>query len=270
MYATLLLIVSTTALVLAVRPAAGDQASSPGGSPAREASLDEVCELLAEADSWRALQWIERGEPLQVVTRYSDLVMDLYWKKKDLDAVLVVGRAGIHYGLSMAQAENARNRAELQDAARTMAYNLGSFTWPGWDEAGIVLHPHHMAAGLDAARLYLRLAGELEKPPVARSRAHWLLGAHRLSAGQYAQAIDHFRQAAAAAGEADSPAEVLLNQGYVAVARRLRHGDGDAGAQAELDRIREALNTLKDGPFFAEQLVTVEAALRKWRDRPSD
>ena len=173
---------------------------------------------------------------------------------KDIPAVILIARMGIQHGLTAAVIETdpVRNAA-LRSAAKALAYDLASFTWPGWDEPGVALGPNDLRIGLDAARTNLRLAIELEKGLLPLSRAHWLLGAHLLSALDTASSLPHFEEAASAAAAADSPAEALLARGFAALA---------SGPEAGLQDVLTRLRALPDGDSFAAQIETARRVLR--------
>jgi hypothetical protein len=64
--------------------------------------IEEIRKLLRDGDSFAAAQRIQReGTPLEIGDRYDRIVRELYWKAKDLPAVVAVARAGIFYCLSL-------------------------------------------------------------------------------------------------------------------------------------------------------------------------
>jgi len=69
----------------------------------------------------------------------------------------------------------------LRSTAKGLAYDVGSLTWPGWEEPGIDPTPEDLAFGRECARLNLRLAIELKKPALKISMAYWLVGADALA-----------------------------------------------------------------------------------------
>jgi len=120
-----------------------------------------------------------------------------------------------------------------------VAYNVGSFTWPGWGE-GPAIERHHLAAGLAAAKLNLELALGFERGVAS---AGWLVGAHQLAAGRRSDAAASFRSAVDAA---EDRASELLFGGYVAIAE----------GEPMRDVLREELSGLEDGRFYLDQLDT--------------
>jgi hypothetical protein len=158
--------------------------------------LDELIRLLREADSYAAVQHLQgaSGEgALEVAERFDAAVRGLYWEHKDVSAVVTVARAGILYCLAKsAEAGTQEIADQLAGKAKALAANMGSFTWPGWAEPGCSPSRADMEAGLDAARLNLRLAEELGRPPERIEDAHWLLGAQLIAAGEPELALEEF------------------------------------------------------------------------------
>jgi hypothetical protein len=94
----------------------------------------------------------EQPDPLLAANAYAALLNDLYWKDRSLPLTIAIGRAGIQHCLSRARpAADAQIAERLKGAAKAMAYNVGSFTWDGWDEQGIAPGPTDLAIGMDAA-----------------------------------------------------------------------------------------------------------------------
>ena len=109
-------------------------------------------------------------------------------------------------GQTLSLEASSRQREKLRSSAKALAYDIGSFTWPGWEEPRISPTADELAAGRDCARLNLRLAIELQKPPERVSMAHWLLGAHALAARDFDLAEKEFQLAQAAFPAADAAA----------------------------------------------------------------
>jgi hypothetical protein len=221
-------------------------------------AVEEVQRLLRTRDSFAAAEYLEaEGDPKTVGQRYYRVLSALYWKKRDLPAVVLVARAGIHYCLRRAPGAPEAEAAELRGLGKALAYDLASFTWPGWDEAGVQPTPADEATGLDAARVNLRLAVELKRGAAPLMNAHWMLGAHQLGAGQFAEAARSFEHAADFARQGQNRGGELMAQGY-GILTRLLEGQ-DPAAEAELRANAEALPQEEDGAFFRDQI----AAARK-------
>lgn len=229
--------------------------------------LDRVIEIARTSDSFAIAEYVQgSGDARQVADRYDRLVRSLY-DKRELPAMIVTARAGILYCLTQSADNGARDPKlanDLKGAAKTIAYNLGANTWPGWDEKDIVLSPAEVAAGLDAARLNLRLGQELKRPPGPIAAAHWLLGAQLLAAGRHADAVKEFQASAAIARESKDAANELMSAGYAGLAKML--GKVGSDGEREFKAARERLETekIQDGKFFSDQLETA----RKVFSRP--
>jgi len=165
-------------------------------------------------------------------------------------------RAGIQFCLDQAEktALSDRNEAtDLRSAAKQLAYNLASFTWPGWDEPQIELDPSQIADGLDAARLNLRLALELDKGDLALSRAYWMLAGHLLAAHAATGAEATYRRAALYADRASEDADQLLALAFAALSRWTLEPESDDCRQA-FKIARENLASLAEGPAYQAQV----------------
>lgn len=221
---------------------------------------ETALELFENSDSFATIQFLNRQPNSQAVTQaYNDLVRHLFWEKKNVPAVVGLSLAGIQYGLDAAhRARDAERAANLKRQARAIAYNLASFTWPGWEDEGIELNATDVAVGYDAAKVSLRLVTELDEEAIRYCRAHWMLGAHQLEAAESELATENFRKSAEFARVAETRAEELLAQGFALVAQSQR-SQPDAYHQADLEAIVVQLSEEKHGQGFIEQ---IEAALR--------
>lgn len=190
--------------------------------------------------------------PAEALARVDADLRDAYWKAKDLRRVVALGKAGIAYAVQ--HAAGTGDRETLLQHAKTLAYNIGSFTWPGWDEPGIVIEPDDLAFGHACAQQNLQLAIDLKRSAERVADAHWLVGAHHLARREWSAAIDAFERAA---GLHATP----LAQGYVLLAR-LCSGDVSAENEwtAHLDEL--AHRSDKDAAFSREQLMTARAVFR--------
>lgn len=215
--------------------------------------VEQALHCLDEADTFAAVEFLNQQEdPLIVAGAYNDLVKALYWQKKAIAQMVAIGRAGIQYCSDQAEkaaASDMQLAQVLRSAAKQLAYNLASFTWPGWNEPGINLQPLEIEAGQDAARLNLRLALELDKGDLPLSRAYWMLGAHLLAAGAAQGAATNFQRAAMYARRADSPLEEASAKAFAALAN-LR----SAAEQSAYNAARERLLAFEEGQALAAQL----------------
>jgi tetratricopeptide (TPR) repeat protein len=233
------------------------------------ALLNTVWIELETGDSLQAAAAVEsQGKPLQVAALYSNLLRDLYGNKHDVPRMILMGQAGIRYCLTQS-ATTAKNGAsedatKLKGFAKEMSFNLSVNTWPAWEDEGIVITRSDQRIGLDAARLNLRLAGELKRGPDKVGAAYWLLGVHEIALGEHDTAIKHLQQAAENHRTAKEPDFEQMCVGYEAIAQ-LDKKRNDATAKKQLDDAVAALKKLdtEDAKFFAGQLVSVNAFFAK-------
>jgi hypothetical protein len=231
------------------------------GDPERARILAQVKQLLEQADSYKAIEFVSKqGGPLEVSKRYSNLVNDFYWKEKALPHVVTFARAGILYSLMKSQElvdTDSSKADEIRDVARVISYNLASFTWPGWDEKGIVITEADLTVGLDAARLNLRLVKELELGLMSLSAANWGLGAMNLALGDYDQAISAFESSKEYALLEGAHEFELMNLGYIGIAKMLE-GSAKQNGQTHFDEAVAKLEKMDtdDSKYFAGQLKT--------------
>ena len=206
------------------------------------------------ADTWAIVEYLaSHTDALTASQRCDELLRQLYNERKLL-AAFAMGRAAVQFGLSAAAREANPKRAEaLRSAAKTAAYNLAANTWPGWDDPGVTLTSSDLAIGLDAARTNLRLARELNKPEIALGRAHWLLGAHQLAAGDRKSARDSFREASKHETAANEPGEAMHSDAFAQLCDLLE-APNDKQADERLAKALESLRKQKDGEFFASQV----------------
>jgi len=224
---------------------------------------EEIRTLSRDGDSYAAIEAIAKsGDAVTATKLFLSIATDLYWKSKDLPNVMAIGAAGITFGLTRSLAEPDKTVAEqLRGAAKAIAYNLGSFCWPGWAEPGIDIGTKECAFGYDAACCNLRLAIELKRPAKAMCNSHWLVGAFELANRDFDAAISSFEKANAII--TDDRAMGLMAAGYRELAMHLKSNGGNA---QRLEAAKTALvnEGSDDAKAFAEQLTTVGAAMRAW------
>jgi hypothetical protein len=208
------------------------------------------------------------GDPRAVARGYNEVTRDLYQTRRDLPAFVLVSRQGIEYLLIKAtEADRTDPSAanELRGAAKTLAYNLAANTWPGWNEAGIRIRPEDLEAGMEAARLNLRLALELQRGAEPLFNAYWIIGALELAQGRHNEAIASYEQARKLANQESLRGYALLAGGSIAIAKIAGKVDVAAG-EREFVQAKTALTTgnLSDGKFLADQLdVAYQVFVRK-------
>ncbi len=219
--------------------------------------LETVLKHLAESDSFAAITALNQQEDaLSALKTYSQLIIDLYWKEKNLPAMVMMARAGIQQGLiSAVETQDSARAIELRSTTKAIAYNLASFTWPGWDEPDIDIGATDIRLGLDAAKLNLRLAQELQKGDLPLSRAHWLLAGFYLATDNLNEAEASYKLAETHAIAAEEKSDQLLAQGFVWLTRRLVTPH-DQNIRTALTQVKEALQPLAQGDSFISQIET--------------
>jgi len=238
---------------------------------------DTALTLLAERGPLGAIEWLSRqNDPASIASTYAEVLTHQYWVAHDLASVIQIGLAGIQFCLNLAHKYSvdvagpvdgrkltSPSLAEsLKSTAKGLSYNIGSFCWPGWDEPGIIVGATALAIGRDAAALNLRLALELDKGDVPLSRAHWLIAAHEMAAGNLEAARTSFDEGARCAAMGNAFEEQLLCKGFSLLAQRLENVD-NAELQAELNRVRQRLGKTTNGPGFVAQIDTAERIFRR-------
>jgi len=199
---------------------------------------------------------LDAMEPRERIAAYDAAVRQAYWERKDVAAVRALARAGIERALALADdAADLVDAEQFRGTAKTIAYNLASFTWPGWAEPAVTLAAADVADGRDTARLNLRLAILLGRSDKTLADAWWLIGAHALAERDLPAAAEAFVEARAFAERADEPMRVVMLDGYAALVALL----ADPAAAGRFDAV---VATLRDeGSAYAEQLVTARRVL---------
>lgn len=181
---------------------------------------------------------------------FRDLVKHAYWQRKDIPAVVQIADAAIGHCLRCAEEFAAANQTARSVAARknarAQAYNLGSFCWPGWDESGVNLSPDAVDAGMRAAEQNLAFVHELELGDMLSAKAHWLLGAHYLTRGNYTEARRLFSKSAESAERASSVPVRLMADGFAHLAMILESSGKDISSAQHLEEIKRQLQPLED------------------------
>jgi len=224
-------------------------------------SKQEALRRLTTEDSQAVVQYITTsGDAVHAINVFMLVSRDLYWKNKNLTLAIVLGQAGVQFGLVEAQrlaASNPLRAHELRNRAKTLAYDLSSFCWPGWDEEGIVIPNVYLSYGQDLARTNLRLTNELQMGNVTKSRAHWLIGAHYLAINQFERARRSFVEGSRYSAGSDLPEAELLIRGYIYLADLLNNPD-NKNLREEYEFVIDELRQTHEGAYFSEQLKTAE------------
>lgn len=163
-------------------------------------------------------------------------------------SVVLAAERVVPWALSKADKASNDTRNGILRSLKPLSYNIGSFLWIGWDEAGIELSPEAVKCGYHTAQRHWAVVYELaetfDATPVEVSRARWLLGAYELAAGNIDAARDHFAAAETSAKEVGETADAALNAAYAALTERLLPPEtgGD-----RFERALHALRAVDDG-----------------------
>lgn len=221
--------------------------------------INTAVDYIRNVDTFAAINYLcKQDDPFSITSSFSDVVGRLYWEDKDLAGVVAMGRAGIQYGLAAsAEAEPIDPEAakEIRMKVRALAFNVASYTWPGWEETGIEPNPTDVVLGYDAAKAAVRLVEELEAEPIMFARAFWMLGAHQLSAGKSARAEQSFSRSAQYADESSAKSENLLARAFGILASS-QSGPTDANLAEEMEGIKVGLAGEEHGADFINQVDT--------------
>lgn len=149
-----------------------------------------------------------------------------------------------------ADASNPDQAVEIRRFARGVAFNIASFTWPGWGDSPEPISETRQELGLKAAKRAVELADKIEE---MTPNALWILGAHQLNAGQYDEAISSFERAK---GLARNDFYRSMHTAWQVLTKVVA-----AGEKSGLKDLDEAINGLRtaddeNAEFFADQLST--------------
>ena len=172
------------------------------------------------------------------------------YKGKQLGAYLLLARSVFESAIEgAARSESEEDRNAYLLAAKMTAFNIASFTWPGWNEGEI--EEKDREVGFQFSRVHMNITEQLDLPPEKRARALWIGAAHELAAKNYAAARSLFTQAKVLGEENNSKETALMNQGWMLVIDILQ---GDIEAGSELKKLQERITKLgEDGKFYAGQ-----------------
>jgi len=221
--------------------------------------LEQSFDLLSQSDTYAIIEFLDQQEnPLKVAGTYDELVKHLYWKEKNVPDMVALARAGIQYCLAAGTAvadEDIELALQLRSLAKTISYNLASYTWIGWREPGIELDETDQRFGLEAAKTNLRLALELDKGDMRISRAHWMIGAQLLAAADRSQARESFQLASIYASRAEAETDDLLARSYILLVELFEDPE-NASLQQALAQVKRQLECVEHGQMFVGQVET--------------
>ena len=161
--------------------------------------------------------------------------------------------------LQLAYLEQAAARADTSDPAqaveirrfaRGVAFNIASFTWPGWGDSPEPISDARQELGLQAAERTVELA---ERIGEVTPNALWIFGVHQLNAGKYDDAISSFERAK---GFARNDFYRAMHAAWQQLTRVVAEG-GNSGIEVLDAAISDLRNSDDDdAEFFADQLTT--------------
>ena len=218
---------------------------------------DQAIKLFDSKGTQAALEFLQMDRadlsPVEQLQLFIDVMRHAYWKKKNLQATIEIGQAGI------VTSDDLKNKhpdqiEEIDSLVKGIHYDIASFTWPGWDEEYINITPDQLELGLQAAKNNLALAIELKKEDLPLSRAYWLLAAQELANRQFKKAAEHFSQAELLATRAGVTGEALLAKGFIQVVSLVQDPQNEILTK-QLEDIKTVLRKEEHGKFFIAQLV---------------
>lgn len=172
------------------------------------------------------------------------------FKGKQLGTYLLLARSVFESAIEgAARSKSAEDRNAYLFVAKMTAFNIASFTWPGWNEGEI--EENDREVGYQFSRLHMKISEQLDLPPDKRANACWIGAAHEMAAKNYAVARSLFSRAKVLGEESDNEETALMNQGWLLVIDILQ---GDIEARSELKELHGRLTKLgEDGKFYAGQ-----------------
>ena len=167
---------------------------------------------------------------------------------KDADSAIQARLGAADDGLS------AEQRAALL-AAKRLLFNAAADCWPGWSVDSPRGSEAELLGALELARRSGQLVEQLALGAAQEGTAIWLEGAFELALGRPDAALASFGRAERRYRDVPAPAQVLLMQGYAAIASAAGAASPPEGAES-LDRILAALasDDFEDGKEFQDQL----------------
>ena len=205
-----------------------------------------MANLSVTADDKLVLQDLSDGE----FGKVSELMREL-GKINRRDLFVPVARLQLLHVLRRLESPNL-SKAELVEGkkfARGIAFNIASFTWPGWDDTPNIT-PEMVQLGEDAAAFGLQIAEEIDD---VTPNVLWINGVHALNARKFDHAKRFFERANSVArndlGEA-------MNNAWIRCTEFLEDptSEKEVTFGKALDKLSNHFQ--EDGKFFRSQLET--------------
>ena len=205
-----------------------------------------MANLSVTADDKLVLQDLSNEE----FGRVSELMREL-GKINRRDLFVPVARLQLLHVLQRLESPNL-SEAELVEGkkfARGIAFNIASFTWPGWDDTPNIT-PELEKLGEDAAAFGLQIAEEIDD---VTPNILWINGVHALNARKFDRAKQFFERANSVARN-DLGRD--MNNAWIRCTEFLEDptSEKEIAFGKALDRLSN--HTQEDGKFFRSQLET--------------
>ena len=221
--------------------------------------IDIALETMKNDDYFKAVEYLSRqSNPLEILDAFKEIAKRLYWDSNDMAGVIIFSGAAIQYAQMSVQSVSVKEDVvgQMKEKAAAIAYNLASFTWPGWDKEGLEISITEQNIGMEAAKTNLRSIEEMGGGNLQLARAYWMTGAHRLTLHNADEAIYCFERSLKYADWADNREETLLAQGYMILAQMLQSEKVDAQDLELLENLKKKMLELPDGDAFLGQIET--------------
>ena len=167
------------------------------------------------------------------------------------DLFVPVARLQLHYVLNALESGDfsEERKIEVKKFARGIAFNIASFTWPGWDDTPNITY-EMVERGVEAGAIGLKLAEEIND---VTPNILWINGVHALNAGEFNQAKTYFERAK---GKAADKLHTEMHRLWIVLTNHLEHQTAKSLAEYQkvLDDYRSSWQD--EGRFFADQVET--------------
>ncbi len=221
--------------------------------------IDIALETMKNDDYFKAIEYLSRpSNPLEILDSFKEIVQRLYRDSKDMAGVIIFSGAAIQLTQMSILTGSFKEDVvlKMKQKAAAIAYNLASFTWPGWNEEGLELGLTEQNIGMEAAKTNLRFIEEIGGDNMQFARAYWMTGAHRLTLNHADEAIYCFERSLKYADWADHTEETLLAQGYMILAQMMQSGDVGTQDLELLENLLKKMVELPGGDAYAGQIET--------------
>jgi tetratricopeptide (TPR) repeat protein len=208
--------------------------------------IDMALETMKNDDYFKAIEYLSRqSDPLEILDAFKEIAKQLYWDSKDMAGVIIISGAAIQFAQMSVQNTSVKEDVarQMKEKAAAIAYNLASYTWPGWNKEGLEISIVEQKIGMEAAKTNLRFIEEMGS-------------AHRLTLNNPDEAIYCFERSLKYADWADNREETLLAQGYMILAQMLQSEKVGAQDLELLENLKKKMVELPDGDGFVGQIET--------------